>query len=128
MSLVISIKAVDGILLAADTRGTTGDPRGLTAISDIYKKIFRASDYCGIGAAGSSELASSLLDNIEEKIAYDDHVYVDDVLNFVRNEIRTTYNQWFENIPISDRQVVVFILVGYRKNQSDQLEPMIYTK
>jgi 20S proteasome alpha/beta subunit len=62
MSLVIAIKAADAIILAGDTRGTTGDPRGLTAISDIYKKIGKLSNYCGVGFAGSSELGVALLD------------------------------------------------------------------
>jgi len=39
MTLIASIKAQDGIVLASDSRGTIGDPRGLTAIDDVHKKI-----------------------------------------------------------------------------------------
>ena len=56
MSLVIAMKAVDGIVMAADTRGTVGDPRALTAIDDNYQKIFPLGQ-CGIGFTGAAEMA-----------------------------------------------------------------------
>jgi 20S proteasome alpha/beta subunit len=66
MSLVIAMKAADGIVMAADTRGTIGDPRGLTAINDNYQKIFSLG-HCGIGFAGTSEMGNALLDELRKK-------------------------------------------------------------
>ena len=66
MSLVIAMKAVDGIVMAADTRGTVGDPRGLTAIDDNYQKIFPLGQ-CGIGFAGAAEMGNTLLDELHKK-------------------------------------------------------------
>jgi 20S proteasome alpha/beta subunit len=55
------MKAVDGIILAADSRGTIGDPRGLTAINNSQIKIFPLGS-SGLGIAGASEMAAVLLD------------------------------------------------------------------
>ena len=126
MSLVISIKAADGIILAGDTRGTTGDPRGLTAISDIYKKIGRLSNCCGIGVAGSTELGAALLDNMESKVAGKGLLYIDEMLEYIRVEFKTKFNEWFSNVPLNERPPILFLLCGYRsKDQS--LEPMIFS-
>jgi 20S proteasome alpha/beta subunit len=39
MTLVTCFRGKDGVVLAADSRGTIGDPRGLTAINDTQQKL-----------------------------------------------------------------------------------------
>jgi len=41
MTLTVCIEGSDGMVLASDSRGTFGDPRGLTAQNDTIKKIIR---------------------------------------------------------------------------------------
>ena len=41
MTLALAIVAVDGIAVASDSRGTIGDPRGLTAVNDTQQKLFK---------------------------------------------------------------------------------------
>lgn len=47
--------------MAADSRGTIGDPRGLTAVNDTAQKLFHFGK-CALVTAGSAELALALLD------------------------------------------------------------------
>jgi len=126
MSLVIAFQAKDGIVLAADSRGTTGPPGGLQAISDVYKKIYRLSSHCGIGIARSSELGSALLDRMGEKVAAESCRYMDDVLAFVRNQLREQFNDWFSRIPLKERPGVLLLVAGYRRLKRKRLHPMIY--
>jgi hypothetical protein len=41
MTLVATLEGKNGLVMAADSRGTIGDPRGLTAINDTQTKLFR---------------------------------------------------------------------------------------
>ena len=52
MALVVCFRGKDGLIFAADSRGTIGDPRGLTAITDSMLKMFQLSQYVGIVAYG----------------------------------------------------------------------------
>lgn len=63
MTLVAALEGKHGIVLAADSRGTVGDPRGLTAINDTQTKLFKLSDWCGIGMSGAAELATTLIES-----------------------------------------------------------------
>jgi len=59
---LVCFQGKDGLVLAADSRGTIGDPRGLTAIRDTHIKIFQLSKYVGIISYGSAELAAQLIE------------------------------------------------------------------
>jgi 20S proteasome alpha/beta subunit len=59
MTLTVAIKATDAIILAADSRGTIGDPRGLTTINDAQQKLFQLGS-CGLTFAGSAEMGTTL--------------------------------------------------------------------
>jgi 20S proteasome alpha/beta subunit len=61
MTLALAIKAVDAVVMAADSRGTIGDPRGLTAINDTQQKLFQLGTR-GLVMAGASEMALAILD------------------------------------------------------------------
>jgi len=64
MSLVIALKSQGGIVLGADSRGTIGDPRGLTAIRDTQIKLYPFGK-CGIGLTGASEIGNTVLDELQ---------------------------------------------------------------
>ena len=58
MSLLVVLKGKDGLVLAADSRGTFGDPRGITAQNDNQKKAHILSPHVAVLAAGSAELGT----------------------------------------------------------------------
>lgn len=132
MTLIAAIKGQDGLVLASDSRGTIGDPRGLTAINDTHKKIFRLSDYCGIATSGAAELNNRFVDyfirHLDGKGLVDVEPVVNEFIKWGKNEFRN----WFGARPffsqgqaINDqRPVMVFIIAGY--NQSTDRECRIY--
>lgn len=124
MSLVVCIKATDGIVLAADSRGTIGDPRGLTAINDNQVKIFPMGK-CGIGLVGASEIGSSLLDEFH-KNGLDKSTSIDEAVAKAVKLSADLFSVWFSGMLIENRPLVILTLVGYRYLPGDKTEPMIY--
>lgn len=128
MTLVVALQAMDGIVLAGDNRGTFGDPRGFMAVSDVRKKVFRLSNYCGVGIAGPPDIASNLLRNLEQQLESKNLVFADDVTLFLRDSFRAQYNDWFQQFPIEKRPLMGVVIAGYEKSFSgDELVPRIYT-
>ena len=124
MSLVIAMKAADGIVMAADTRGTIGDPRALTAINDNYQKIFSLGR-CGIGFAGTAEMGNTLLDELRKK-GLDDFKDIDTAVGAILPEITNCFNNWFQSIPPANRPAVLITLAGYRYSEGKEPEALLY--
>lgn len=81
VTLIAALEGQEGLVLAADSRGTIGDPRGLTAINDVQKKLFKLTDFSGITVSGSSELAARLIDRLTGQLGSVDPKDVDAVLD-----------------------------------------------
>jgi 20S proteasome alpha/beta subunit len=67
MTLLVALRGVDGLALAADSRGTFGDPRGITAQNDAQQKAHILSHRTAVLAAGASEVGALV---IEQARAY----------------------------------------------------------
>jgi len=129
MTLVLALEGREGLLLAADSRGTIGDPRGLTAISDdhIKIKLFQLSKYCGVIIAGASELAATLIDELRTKINEASAEYTDQIMNITRDLARSRYQDWFSRVSEERKQVLNFIVSGYDQEiGSNNLRPRIW--
>lgn len=124
MSLLVCMKASQAIIMAADSRGTVGDPRGLTAINDTYIKIFPLGRL-GIGLVGASEMGNTLLDELNKK-GVDSIADFDKAISKIVSESAQCFNQWFGNIPPAQRPIVVVTVAGHRTNAGKPPEPMIY--
>lgn len=61
MSLLVCFLGTDGLVLATDSRGTFGDPRGVTAQNDLIKKLYIANNRVGILVAGAGDLGSTVV-------------------------------------------------------------------
>src|ERR1700730_17830184 len=61
MSLLVCLLGTDGLVLATDSRGTFGDPRGVTAQNDQIKKLYLANERVGILVAGAGDLGSTVV-------------------------------------------------------------------
>ncbi len=111
MTLCVAIKAVDAIIVAADSRGTIGDPRGLTAVNDTQQKVFQFGT-CGLAIAGASEMALAIIDEFQ-KLGMNNPGNVDDaVAMFAQAAIWC--DNWYRGIPPAQRPGALFILSGYR--------------
>jgi ATP-dependent protease HslVU (ClpYQ) peptidase subunit len=124
MTLVVCLKSKEGIVLAADSRGTIGDPRGLTAINDTQDKILSMGN-CGFGLAGQSEIGAALLDELKANSV--DHCGdIDQARIQVVRESSRLFSEWFRGIAPQQRPAVLITLAGYRKQAEQEPEPMIY--
>jgi 20S proteasome alpha/beta subunit len=64
MTLLVALRGSDGIVAATDSRGTFGDPRGVTAQNDSQKKLYTSSKYTGILTAGAGELGAAVMADV----------------------------------------------------------------
>lgn len=123
MTLIATLEGPEGLVLAADSRGTIGDPRGLTAINDVQRKLFKLSDFCGIATSGSSELAARIIDKLTTRLKETkvDPKDVDAICEASVKLIKEEYTSWFGPRPwvtaqpvIDQRPAIIFILAGYK--------------
>jgi hypothetical protein len=124
VTLVVCVKAVDGIVLAADSRGTIGDPRGLTAINDNQQKLFQLGRF-GLGMSGASELGAALLDEIRKR-GIADTGNVDEAVAQIMTTCADAYGAWFRDIPPEKRAAVTMVVAGYRTLADASTEPLVY--
>jgi len=99
MTLLVSLRDTDGLVLAADSRGTFGDPRGVTAQNDAQQKAHILSPHVAVLAAGSGELGALVIKSATETVAAGGADGVTPVMNILRNTVRQNYNEWFQTVP-----------------------------
>lgn len=126
MTLIVALRGVDGLVLASDSRGTIGDPRGLTAINDTYKKIFELSKHCGLGVAGSSELGAKFVDDLVPRLQVEKCTTVDSIMNETRKMARQSYKDWVGALPPDQRPPLLLILAGYERASATEPIPKTY--
>lgn len=124
MTLVVALKANNAIILAADSRGTIGDPRGLTAINDTMIKIYPLGRW-GVAFAGASEMGATLLDELNKEDDLECLAIDELVANVARKSV-DLFSHWFREIPPQQRPAVLMTLAGYRTSSAGVSEPMLY--
>ena len=124
MTLALAIVATDGIVVAADSRGTVGDPRGLTAVNDTQQKLFQFGK-CGLAMAGASEVALAILDELEKK-SLNNPTTIDDALVSLRTAA-SICDEWYRGIVPAQWPSVLFILAGYRTSENGvSSKPLVF--
>jgi len=122
MSLAVAIEAANGIVLAADSRATFGDPRGMTGANDSVQKIYKPNARTALAMVGQAEIGASLMGRIIATLAAQPAADVDVTAETIRSVGNQLFGQWFgapqflmgPGGPISTpRPDVWFLLVGY---------------
>jgi 20S proteasome alpha/beta subunit len=121
LTLNLCLKGTNGMVLASDSRGTFGDPRGVTAQNDNMKKLYAVSKYVGVVIAGSGELGATIMDVIPNQIKASKMEGVTPVMNEIRKILMERYDQWFRGFSIVPAQgltnpvrpTLVVIVGGY---------------
>jgi len=134
MSLAMAIQTNNGIAIASDSRGTFGDPRGITGANDTIQKVYGLTKYTAMAIAGANEIGATLLDLLVPIIKERGFEGIDDVLQATRELFGTKYNEWFPNLPAMpspqaphlQRPGLVVILAGYRTSNSKPTQPMLF--
>lgn len=130
MTLLVALRGKDGIVLAADSRGTFGDPRGVTAQNDTMPKAHVVAPHSGVLIAGSGEVGGLLVHEFQDlyESGADHPTSVTDAL---RGHARQRYQEWFPSLPqvppmalvqsgqIAARPDLVFIIGGIDPTSSD---------
>ncbi len=114
MSLAVALEGSDGVVLAVDSRGTIGDPRGLTAINDTHEKLYRITKWSGICIFGAAEIGVELVRRINDAITSTAaaEAYVDKIEEKVRATARKEYASWFSTLPVENRPGLGLMLSG----------------
>src|SRR5579864_9316769 len=119
MTLIVGLQGNDGLVLAGDSRGTYGDPRGITAQNDTMLKVYGVSKHVGVLVAGAGEVAAMVMESFKTKVSPSDGVTR--VTNALREHCRQQYKDWFSafalqaNPPTGKpvRPDLSFIIGGY---------------
>ena len=139
MTLLIALKGSDGMVLSADSRGTFGDPRAVTAQNDSICKAFILTSHVAAIQAGSSELGANVLKLTQDAIAKQPGLDgIDNVVKVLNQTARACYDNWFPNLPptamqnpqtggVIGRPDLIFIIGGYQQGQNGEFaHPVIY--
>src|SRR5664279_2084767 len=129
MSLLVCLRGTDGLVLATDSRGTFGDPRGVTAQNDQIKKLYLANERVGILVAGAGDLGSTVISGF---LALPDiaSLGVTELTMALHSYARKQFTDWFELFAIKPaatdsrpaRPDLNFIVAGFGLDH----EPKIY--
>jgi Proteasome subunit len=139
MTLLVALKGNDGMVLAADSRGTFGDPRAVTAQNDSVRKAFVLTNHVAAVQAGSAELGAMVLKQTRDAIAREPGIDgIEDVVRVLHQTARVCYDAWFPSLPqaaipnpqtgfVMGRPDLIFIVGGYEKDQNGNFtHPAIY--
>jgi hypothetical protein len=131
MSLLVCLLGTDGLVLATDSRGTFGDPRGVTAQNDLIKKLYLANERVGILVAGAGDLGSTVMSGF---LALPDtpSLGITELTMALHRYAREQFKQWFELFTIrpavSDprpvRPDLNFMVAGFELNQAPKIYRM----
>jgi len=116
MTLVIGLKAKDGVVLASDSRASS-----VITSNDTVQKIFKLGDYSAIGIAGDGGLAMYFLDQI--KAGLNHGTGISDLAEQVRRKGKETFNDFFEHLAPEKRPPLSLLLIGYALDN----KPEMYT-
>jgi 20S proteasome alpha/beta subunit len=133
MTLLVALRGKDGLAPAADSRGTFGDPRQVTAQNDAQQKAHILSPHVAVLAAGSGEVGALVINLVKSKLADLKVDGASPVLNVLRDTVREQYQKWFPSVPpiqplplIQSGQVAVrpdlaFLVGGYENDGTPRL-------
>lgn len=100
MTLTIILAVNEGMVFATDSRGTIGDPRGLTAQNDNIKKQYKITDKAVLQMSGLNETGTLVIEEIENWCrSQQTQPNVTAIMNQLRSILRARYNDWFSSIP-----------------------------
>ena len=132
VTLLVALEGRDGLVLSADSRGTFGDPRGVTAQNDSIQKAHILSHRAAVLAAGAGEVGALIIQHARESIGIEGIDGVTPVMNALRETAREDYGEWFPSVQaipapalaatgqVPTRPDLAFIVGGYELPREDQ--------
>lgn len=133
MTLTVCLLGKDGFALASDSRGTFGDPRGVTAQNDTIKKVYLLQNF-GILTSGASQ-GNIIIEEVAKAIESKNITTVTKVMKKVREIARKRFAEWFSAFPFMPvpgqnslfvRPTLQLTIVGYDVSP-EKVVPRIYS-
>src|SRR3989304_2715264 len=133
MMLLVALTGKDGIVLAADSRGTFGDPRGVTAQNDAQEKLHILAKHVAVMIAGSGEVGSVVIDIAKKEAEGNGLDWASPVMEALRATSRKQYQEWSPSVPAIQapqlaqtgqgavRPDLAFIVSGYEEDGSPKI-------
>src|SRR5580704_7640433 len=128
MSLLVCFLGIDGLVLATDSRGTFGDPRGVTAQNDLIKKLYIANNRVGVLVAGAGDLGSTVMSGFLD-LPDTPSLGVTELTMALHQHARKQFGEWFERFAIKQtgadsrpvRPELNFIVAGFNLNHEAKI-------
>lgn len=133
MTLTVCLMGSDGMVLCTDSRGTFGDPRGLTAQNDTLKKLFLIRNV-GVMTAGSTQ-GNMIIEEIARVVDNENITNCTAIMEKIREVANSKFSDWFVGFPFFPvpgqnpafvRPTVQFTIAGYDEENGEPV-PRIYS-
>ena len=100
MTLTIVLSVNEGMVFATDSRGTLGDPRGITAQNDTIKKQFKIDRHIVVQTSGANETGAIFIDEIQRwRESCKTEPTVTETMLKLREILKAKYDDWYSKIP-----------------------------
>jgi 20S proteasome alpha/beta subunit len=128
MTLVVALKAKDGILMGSDKRAVEIDTktRIKTPINESQNKLCKLSKNVGIGFSGITEISEELIDELKKVIKTERIRYIREITDKAANTFSFEFDKIKQECQLGYRYEGNFILAGYRKNKEAKIFKLIY--
>jgi 20S proteasome alpha/beta subunit len=114
MTLVVGIIAKDGIVLASDSRMTSG----ITS-NDTIQKIFKLNERSAVGVSGDGTLGIHFLEVITDELTFEKGIL--NLVEQIRVKGKEKFNDYFEHLDPNDRPILKLLIAGYTKDNKPKL-------
>jgi 20S proteasome alpha/beta subunit len=114
MTLVVGIIAKDGIVLASDSRMTSG----ITS-NDTIQKIFKLNERSAVGVSGDGTLGIHFLEVITDELTFEKGIL--NLVEQIRVKGKEKFDDYFGHQPPKDRPILRFLIAGYTKDNKPKL-------
>lgn len=116
MTLVIALKATDGIVIASDSKASS-----VITSNDTVQKVFKLGEHSAVGIAGDGGLAMYFLEQVKDGLNHGTGIL--NLAEQLRVHGKQKFNDFFEHLTPEKRPSLTLLLAGY----SNDGEAEIYT-
>lgn len=115
MTLVVGIIAKDGVVLASDSRVSSG-----FTSNDTVDKIISLNEHTAVGIAGDGNLGIHLFNLLKPELRLDEGIFK--LVEQIREFLKKKFDEYFAGEP-EKRSQLYLMVVGYEK---DNTTPQVY--